>query len=43
MVIQSILKNYEEYGVFEQRTEMEAQVARGEVSPALLSKILQVK
>jgi hypothetical protein len=42
-VITSILKNYEEYGVFSQRGEMEAQVAKGEVSPALLGKVLQVK
>lgn len=42
-VIQSILKNYEEYGVFRQREEMEQQIRKNEVSPVLLSKILQVK
>jgi hypothetical protein len=42
-VIKSILKNYEEYGILAHQQEMEEHIRKNEVSPALLSRIMQVK
>lgn len=42
-VIRSVLRNYEEYGIFGQAGQMRAELEREEISHATLSKILQVK
>lgn len=42
-VIKSILRNYEEYGIFSHEAQMRSEIEKDEISHATLAKILQVK
>lgn len=42
-VIKTIVKNYEEYGIFKNKKQMEKDLKKNQVNPDILKKLLEVK
>jgi hypothetical protein len=42
-VIRTLLKNYEEYGIFKNQTQMERDLQKGQLNPEIVKKIMEVR